>query len=163
MADKKLIYKCNYVAKKVKELLEKELDVEVQKKRELEELRASIEEKEKYSFDWFNSLLALEFYNISTASKEELRKSLSLEFGSITKDPKSERVLILSNPSRYIPLWLEEMGSIEVNFIFKNKEDIRLEFEVSNVREYQLLLKVKTNDIERIKEIDWNNCIKSQR
>lgn len=139
----------------------KELDVEVQKKRELEELRASIEEKEKYSFDWFNSLLALEFYNISTASKEELRKSLSLEFGSITKDPKSERVLILSNPSRYIPLWLEEMGSIEVNFIFKNKEDIRLEFEVSNVREYQLLLKVKTNDIERIKEIDWNNCIKA--
>lgn len=139
----------------------KELETEAQKKRELEELRASIEGKEKYSFDWFNSLLALEFNNTSTDSKEELRKSLSLEFGSITKDPKSERVLILSNPSRYIPLWLEEMGSIDVNFIFKDKEDIRLEFEVSNVREFQLLLKVKTNDIERIKEIDWNHCIKA--
>lgn len=139
----------------------KEFETEIQKKQELEELRASIEEKEKYSFGWFNSLLALEFNNTSTDSKEELRKSLSLEFGSITKDSRSERVLILSNPSRYIPLWLEEMGSIEVNFIFKDKEDIRLEFEVSNVREFQLLLKVKTNDIEYIKEIDWNNCIKA--
>ena len=139
----------------------REFEIEVQKKRELEELRDSIENKEKYSFDWFNSLLSLEFNNTSTDSKEELRKSLSLEFGSITRDSKSERVLILSNPSRYIPLWLEEMGSIDVNFIFKDKEDIRLEFEVSNVREFQLLLKVKTNDIERIKEIDWNHCIKA--
>ena len=139
----------------------KELETEIQKKQELEELRVSIEKKEKYSFGWFNSLLALEFNNTSIDSKEELRKSLSLEFGSITKDPKSERVLILSNPSRYIPLWLEEMGSIEVNFVFKDKEDIRFEFEVSDVREFKLLLKVKTNDIDRIKEIDWDNCIKA--
>ncbi len=139
----------------------KELEIEAQKKKELEELRSSIEEKDKYSFDWFNSLLALEFNNTTIDSKEEIRKSLSLEFGSIQMDSKSERVVILSNPSRYIPLWLEEIGSIEVNFIFKNEDDVRLEFEVSNVREFQLLLKAKTNDIVRLKEINWNNCIKA--
>lgn len=139
----------------------KEFEAEEQKKRELEELRASINEKDKYSFDWFNSLLTLEFSNTTTDSKEEIRKSLSLEFGSINLDSKSERVLILSNPSRYIPLWLEEIGSIEVNFIFKNEDDVRLEFEVSSVREFQLLLKAKTNDIERIKTINWDNCIKA--
>ena len=138
-----------------------EIETEERKKRELEELRASINEKDKYSFDWFNTLLALEFSNTTIDSKDEIRKSLSLEFGSITMDSKSERVLILSNPSRYIPLWLEEIGSIEVCFMFKDEDDIRLEFEVSSVREFQLLLKAKTNDIERIKALNWNNCIKA--
>ena len=66
-----------------------EIETEERKKRELEELRASINEKDKYSFDWFNTLLALEFSNTTIDSKDEIRKSLSLEFGSITMESKS--------------------------------------------------------------------------
>jgi flagellar biosynthesis GTPase FlhF len=138
-----------------------DIEDEVRRKQEIESTREAVCELEKYSFEWFNTLLSLEFNDTSSEDGTEIRRALSIDFSTVSPDPNSERVLILSNPSRFIPLWIEEMGNIEVKFYFKDQEDISLGFEVSNVREFRLYLKAKECDKISIQKIDWRNCIKA--
>ena len=144
------------------EVRQRQLTLEYEEKQELEELRQSLGEKEKYSFDWFTSLLKLEYSSTSENDDDNIRKKLSVEFSNTAYDESTDRVLVLSNPSRYIPLWLEEIDNIEVLFLFNTKEELRLTFDVSSVKGYTLALKAKAKDANIIKNTDWDSCYKAR-
>lgn len=144
------------------EARQRQLTLEYEERQELEELRQSLADKGKYSFDWFTSLLKLEYTNTSENDDDNVRQKLSVEFSNTRYDESTDRVIVLSNPSKYIPLWLEEIDNIEVLFLFNTKEELRLTFDVSSVKGYTLALKAKAKDAHIIKNTDWNSCYKAR-
>lgn len=138
-------------------LIQKEEELN-EKKNRIEELRDNLSSLKKYSKEWFITLLELEYYNYST---DDDTVSLKINFSSVSKEPNSDRIYVFNNPSRYIPIWIEECNEIPVECTFYDSEEIRINFEVANVRDYSLRLKANCNDNEILKKIDWNNCTRA--
>lgn len=131
-------------------------DEEIAERQEQENIRRSLievaeDESKKYTFEWFNALLELEF----EASDESLKSSrgINLVFSKVEKDPNSERGVLLRNPSRYIPRSLEEMENISVTFYLPDNMHMTISFEVASVQDYVLRLKCKNEDIEQISDL----------
>lgn len=62
---------------------------------------------------------------------------------------------------RSIPLWLEEIGDIEIKFTFSDRDELKLKFEVANVRENSLRLKASKAFEDVLNKIAWNKCTKA--
>lgn len=136
------------------EFQEKEREQEQQ----IENLRDIVETSPKYSKEWFEALLELEY----KSSKEDITavtsKAISISFQRVDKEKGSDRIFILKNPAKPIPLGIEEVGGITVKFQFSNKEEIEFSFEVASVRDFTLRLKAKIVDIDLLDKIDWAKC-----
>ena len=52
----------------------------------------------------------------------------------------SERIYIFEKPSRSIPIWLEEIGDIEVKFTFSNRDELSMKFENLLIKSKMTLL-----------------------
>lgn len=106
------------------------------------------DETKRYTYEWFNTLLELEF----NASGEENRgkRGIEINFSRVEKDPYSEHGVLLKNPSRRIPISIEEMNNIAVTFRLPDDMHQTVIFEVASVQDYVLRLKCKNEDIERI-------------
>lgn len=109
------------------------------------------DESKRYTYEWFMALLEMEF----NASGEENRskRGIEINFSRVEKDPYSEHGVLLKNPSRRIPIALEEMSNIAVTFRLPEDTHTTIEFEVASVQDYVLRLKCKNQDIERIDEL----------
>ena len=128
------------------------------KKVHVAEQRENIVTIDKYSKEWFNTLLELE-YGEEASSERMSSKTISISFGKVTKEMDSNRIFVLKNPSKCpIPISLEQIGGIEVRFSFSDREDFIKGFEVASVRDFTLRLKAKQGDIEFLNSIDWNSC-----
>ena len=131
-------------------------DEEIRQMQEQDNARKSLivvaeDESKKYTFEWFNALLELEF----EASDESSRSSrgINLVFSKVEKDPNSDRGVLLRNPSRYIPRALEEMENISVTFYLPDNMHMTISFEVASVQDYVLRLKCKNEDVEQISDL----------
>lgn len=86
---------------------------EIKKRIEEDQKRTSVQDMTKYTKKWFGTLLDLE-YNSSIAEIDSSRSAVKITFNRFRKESGSERVYILSNPSRNIPIWIEEVSGLSV-------------------------------------------------
>jgi hypothetical protein len=137
-------------------------EVEFEQEKRLEELRKIANNSPRYSKEWFESLLELEYKN----SKEDFsivnNKAISIKFQRVEKENGTNRIYILKNPSKPIPLDIEEVGNINVKFLFADTEEKEFVFEVANVRDFTLRLKAKNVDEERLESFDWTKCVSAE-
>lgn len=138
--------------------LQEKLTEEANKILEEENKRESVSSIEKYSKKWFDTLLELE-YSQSSSENSFSKKTIKINFERF--DQESENVYVLSNPSRNIPIWLEEKGGIIVTFNFLNKDEISITFEVANVKDFTLRLKAKATDATLLKSISCSKLTKA--
>lgn len=137
-----------------KEQSEKEL----QKRLDAAELREAVKEIPRYSKEWFDAMLTLE-YGEEGNNTNQTSKTISISFGKVSKEVGSERIFVLKSPSKCpIPLAIEEISGIEVKFSFSDREDFSRGFEVASVRDFTLRLKAKLKDVEFLNSIDWSKC-----
>lgn len=147
------------IDEKVNDITQK-LEDEANKKIEEEKKRAGVNSLVKYSKEWFDTLLDLEYNNIASDT-EYSRNSVKITFSRFRKESGSEQVYILSNPSRSIPIWIEEVSGLTVKFTFFNRDDLSLTFDVANVKDFNLRVKPKSADIQALDSIDWTRCVKA--
>ena len=143
---------------RVSEITQKLTD-EANKRIEEENKRAQVADLERYSKIWFTTLLDLEYSN--TSESYGGKNGVRILFEEFRKEPESERIYQLSNPSRNIPIWIEDLGGFSVKFTFFNRDDIVFDFEVANVKDFTLRVKAKTGDVNLIDQIDWTRCSKA--
>lgn len=124
---------------------------------------ASIEEVGgKYSIEWFEKLLELEAKNEGDNVETFGRKSVTLSFSKVEKEVGSDRIYVLKNPSSIIPLEVEQIGGLIVEFsFFHDLDNVKFGFEVASVKDFTLRLKAKMVDAEHLQKIDWNICSKA--
>lgn len=145
---------------KVEEIKRRQQE-EIDRQQRETELREKASNQEKYSKEWFQTLLALECDHEGDNIETFGRKSTTITFTSVTRDPDSERIYVLKYPSRTIPLEIEQIGGLDVQFSFYDLEDVHFGFEVANVKDFSLRLKAKLADADKLKEVDWSKCSKA--
>ena len=143
---------------RVSEITQKLAD-EANRRIEIENKRAQIEDYEKYSKAWFSALLDLEYNTLSEPTGN--KNGVKITFEKFRKESGSERIYQLGNPSRDIPIWLEDLGSFAVKFTFLNRDDVVFDFEVANVKDFTLRVKAKAGTVKQIDQIDWTRCAKA--
>ena len=128
--------------------LEEQFKQKIDTLTKIEALQTDISSLKKYSFAWFNALLALE-YLLSHDPKNSNQAS-TIKFSKIEKDSASDKILILKNPSRYIPINIEEMADFSLQ-LHLGKETKTVLIEAVTVQESVLRARLKSiTDIEGI-------------
>lgn len=135
--------------------LRKKLEEDNEREIEKVTLRQERAEMERYSFEWFVAGLQEEYASTSEESKDGISKAISISFSSVRIDASNSRIFILDSASRDIPLWLEEINDLNVNFLFNNRDELSCTFEVASVREHTLRLKAKAGDEKELSQINW--------
>lgn len=135
--------------------LRKKLEEENEREIERMTLRQERAEMERYSFEWFVAGLQQEYSSTSEESKDEISHAISISFSSVKIDPSNSRIFILDSASRDIPLWLEDINDLNVNFLFNNRDEFSCTFEVASVRDHTLRLKAKAGDVKELSQINW--------
>ena len=107
-----------------------------------EELQQRAMEAKKYSYGWFKALLELEALN-SNAGNQNSRE-VSISFARVEREPGTQRTLVLKQPNRYIPQFMEDLADIPL--VLKIGDEKRtLAIEVANVKSYTLRVKLKSH------------------
>lgn len=162
-ADKKVVSEKNNEESKedeVDDVMQKLIDEEEKHNRK-KELREKAAKTEKYSKEWFDALLELEYRGVTAEKDSDSSKSLNISFSKVCKEKYSDRIYVFSSPSRSIPLWVEEIGDIEVKCRFTNIDEVTLRFEVANVRDSSLRLKASKSYEEVLNRIEWSKCTRA--
>lgn len=149
-------------AKDKLEEIRKKQEEDLEKHAKEEQLRESLKSFSRYSKEWFFTLLALEYMqegdNVDTFGS----KSTTITFTKVERDPDSERIYVLKHPSRVIPLEIEQIGGLSVQFAFyKDLEDVSFGFEVASVKDFTLRLKAKLQDVDALNTVDWTTCTRA--
>ncbi len=134
---------------------------DIQRNEEFEALREEVKNMPRYSKEWFEALLTLEYKNETPRESRANSKAISISFGKVLRDRVSERILILRNPSQPIPLEIETIDRLEVRFEFQNQEETTIIFEVASVRDFTLRVKAKAADMKTIDKIEWDKCTRA--
>lgn len=145
---------------KVDNIMQKLIEQE-EKHNRVKELREQVSDSIKYTKEWFDALIELEYKGSAEPEKDTTNKSISISFSSVKKEEGSERVYIFRNPSRSVPMWMEEIEDIEVKVSFSNREELSLKFEVANVRDNCLRLKASKAYEAILDKIEWRKCTKA--
>lgn len=141
--------------KRIEDIL-KRLDDDKEKKLKRETLKQEVEEIPKYTKEWFQKKLQLEYWDTCDSdSNSSTKRSISISFSRIVIDHNNNRLYELRNPSRDIPVWVEEVENLTVKFLFNDRDEMPCSFEVANVRDFSLRLKAKASDAESMSSIDW--------
>ena len=149
---KKESYEDNEEIAQLKEKLEEDNEREIERMK----LRQERSGMERYSFEWFVAGLQQEYSSTSEESKDEISHAISISFSSVKIDPSNSRIFILDSASRDIPLWLEDINDLNVNFLFNNRDELSCTFEVASVRDHTLRLKAKASDEKELSQINWS-------
>jgi hypothetical protein len=129
----------------LKQRQEKEKEQEEEKKR-LQQI--ANDESKRYTYEWFLTMLELEFIASGEANRD--KRGIEINFSRVEKDPYSEHGVLLKNPSRHIPIAIEEMNNIAVTFRLPEDTHQTIVFEVASVQDYVLRLKCKNEDIKTV-------------
>ena len=106
----------------------------------MEELQKKASESAKYSFAWFKSLLEMECFNSSKSNTKS--REISIEFSKVEREMGSHRILVLKQPNRYIPQFMEDIADIPL-VLHMGDTIKKVEIEVSNIKSYTLRVKLK--------------------
>ncbi len=134
---------------------------DIQRSEEFEALREQVKDLPRYSKEWFETLLKLEYKNDTPRESKANSKAICISFGKVLRDRNSERILILRNPSQPIPLAIETIDRLEIRFEFLNQEETTITFEVASVRDFTLRVKAKAADMKTINKIEWDKCTRA--
>ena len=131
--------------------------IEVDKIARERELSEQLTAASKYSYEWFRALMELEA--LSGNENESGSREISISFGRVELDPGTERTLLLKQPSRYIPPWMEDLAAdIPLTLQVKGKE-LHVMIEVSSVKGYTLHTRLR--NAEDMKEINLSSATAS--
>lgn len=145
---------------------EEKAQVQREEFEQIANLRDTISQSEKYSYEWLCSLMQLEVQTQGTQGAEG-KKSIYISFDKLAPSSKSDKMLILSEPSRHIPLALEEMDEIPITFAFRNtKQETqpitqKLFFDSVSVKENCLIIKGNKKTAASIESIIENIALLS--
>ncbi|MFZ4589382.1 MAG: DEAD/DEAH box helicase [Ignavibacteria bacterium] len=123
------------------EKLEDKLASEIADLTKLAELQDIVNNSEEYSFQWFNALLEIEYFQ--NFEKDSKGKEINISFSSASVDEQSKTMLILKNPSRAIPSYIEDIPDLSINLYFEGKEKKNVSAEVVNIQDFTLRAKIK--------------------
>ena len=107
-----------------------------------EELQQRALDAEKYSYGWFKALLDLETLNSNTNNLNS--KEVSINFARVEREPGTHRTLVLKQPNRYIPQFMEDLADIPLQLRFGDQTKT-LAIEVANIKSYTLRVKLKSH------------------
>ena len=116
----------------------------------VEQLKATIQEAEQYSFIWFKALLELEY--LLAFEQTDKDKSISIYFEKVEQEKGTSKTITLRRPAKYIPLTIENMGDIQLKLQLEN-ERRTLAVEVVSIKDFSLRAKLKSP--EEIVGIDF--------
>lgn len=153
--------KTNDTSNKDIDAFAKKLEEEKETKLKLEELRQAVPSMEKYSMEWFSTLMRLEM-KATGDDDYQSSSSIQISFAEVQKVSGSERIYALKNPSRLIPMELEEIGGLSVTFTFRNTDSFTKSFDVACVRNFSLLVKANQEDVKALDKINWKECSKAE-
>ncbi|MBR5545186.1 MAG: AAA family ATPase [Clostridia bacterium] len=122
-----------------------------------EELQQRALDAEKYSYGWFKALLELETLNSNTNALNS--KEVSISFARVEREPGTQRTLVLKQPNRYIPQFMEDLADIPLVLHFGDQTKT-LAIEVANVKSYTLRVKLKSH--VDISEIDFSKVTEAR-
>ena len=97
---------------------------------------------EKYTYGWFKALLELEVLNSNTNNLNS--KEVSITFVRVEREPGTHRTLVLKQPNRYIPQFMEDLADIPLLLRF-GEQTKTLAIEVANIKSYTLRVKLKSH------------------
>ena len=143
--------------KRVEEI-EQSLEIEKEKVLKREQLKDEVDASERYSYGWFMKLLQLEYNYSYEEENTTSNKAIHISFSSVSKEVGSERIYVLKNPSRLIPIGIEDVGGLEVHFMFSDQDDKVFSFEVASVRDYTLRVKAAKQYADALNSISWDRC-----
>lgn len=129
---------------------EEKVNIQKEEFERVANIREHIGSSEKYSYDWFLSLMELEVQAQGVIGASG-KKSLYIRFD--TAIPKDHSLIILSDPSRYIPSSIEDIDSLPVSFVLKNGLTEKYVFESASVKNDSLILKCGKNGAKIIELI----------
>lgn len=131
--------------------------LEIRKIEYQEELQQKAVQSSKYSFGWFKSLLELEalFKEVDTANSKEI----SISFAKVEREEGTQHTIILKQPNKYIPQFVEDFADIPLVLQFQNTTR-KLIIEVINVKSYTLRVKLKAQ--EDLSGIDFSKVIEAR-
>lgn len=107
-----------------------------------EELQQKALSLERYSYGWFKALLELETLNSNTNNLNS--KEVSISFAKVEREPGTKRTLVLKQPNRYIPQFMEDLADIPLVLHFGDQTKT-LAIEVANIKSYTLRVKLKSH------------------
>lgn len=113
-----------------------------------EELQTKAIRSTKYSYVWFNTLLEMESINNKDANSNYTE--VSITFAKVEREQGTKRTLLLKQPNRHIPQFIEDLADIPLVFHIGELTKTVI-IEVANVKSYTLRVKLKSNtDIDGI-------------
>ena len=122
--------------------LKQKLTDEISKLERQEELSARADTLEKYSYEWFNTLLALEKLNSNAADS----RAISITFGRVERQPDTKRTVILKYPNRYIPSSIEELTDIPLELCSRGVQIAKPIIDAVSIKSFNLRVKLKDTD-----------------
>lgn len=108
-----------------------------------EELQNRAINVKKYSFTWFKTLLELESINSGEANANS--KEVSISFSVVEREPGTKRTLVLKQPNRYIPQFMEDLADIPL-ILHMADQTKTVAIEVANIKSYTLRVKMKNSE-----------------
>lgn len=131
------------------------LAIELNKIAELEKATEDATKADRYSYQWFKSMLQLEI--LRSNENNQNSKEVHISFGKVTidPDPKTQKTLILSQPNKKIPAFIEELYGINLIVHFRgDKPDRSITFEAASIRSFTLRLKMMRDDDVKSLDVD---------
>ena len=123
----------------------------------LEELQQRALEAKKYTYGWFKTLLELEALNSNANALDS--KEVSISFARVERELGTQRTLVLKQPSRYIPQFVEDLADIPLVLHF-GTQTRTLAIEVANVKSYTLRVKLKSH--VDVSDIDFSKVTEAR-
>lgn len=113
-----------------------------------EDLQQTAMEAPRYSFLWFKTLLEMEVLNSGESNADS--KEVSISFARVEHEQGTQRTLVLKQPNRYIPQFMEDLADIPL-VLHMGEQTKKVAIEVANIKSYTLRVKLKSNaEIEGI-------------
>ncbi len=142
--------------------MEDELAEKMEQLIEIEQLKQTIQESERYSMAWFKALLRLEY--VLAYERQGKERSIQIHFDRIEREEGTDKTILLKRPSRPLPLDIEEANDITIKLQMdygfsddkkrQKTERINLAVEVVSIKDAGLRAKLKSP--EEIANIDFS-------
>ena len=102
----------------------------------------------------------IELLSLSRSENESGSREISISFGRVELEPRTERTLLLKQPSRYIHHWMEDLvADIPLKLQPKGQKERPVTIEVVSVKGYTLHTRLR--NAEDIKGVDLSNATAS--
>ncbi len=131
--------------------LETQLAQKIEELTQIEALQSRLLESTKYRFDWFNTLLALEY--LLHYENKSISNKMSIKFAQVEKDKASDKILILKNPTRYIPQSIEDMADLSLQ-LQQGTETKNVFIDIVSIKAFTLRARLKS--VTEIETLDLN-------